>query len=75
VLSRLQFAFLCRKSIRKKWSKNTTKASITRRSPLTARPSMPTEEEKHMNDEIDALICLTLLMRDMISLTTVDCFF
>jgi hypothetical protein len=36
---------------------------------------MPTEEEKHMNDEIDALICLTLLMRDMISLTTVDCFF
>jgi hypothetical protein len=31
-----------------------------RRSPLTTRASMIVEAEKHMDDEIDALFCLTL---------------
>jgi hypothetical protein len=55
VLSYLQFASLCRKSIRKKWSNNMVKTSTTRRSPFMVEPSMPTEVEKHMNGEIDAL--------------------
>jgi hypothetical protein len=75
VLSCLQFASLCRKSIRKKWSKNMVKTSTTRRSPLMARPSMPAEAEKHMDDEIDTLFYLIWWMRDTIHLTTVDCFF
>jgi hypothetical protein len=75
VLSRLQFAFSCRKSIRKKWSKNTTKTSTTRRSSLMVGSSMTVEAEKHMDGEIDALFSLTLLMRDTVFLTTVDYFF
>jgi hypothetical protein len=74
VLSRLQFASLCTKSIRKKWSKNTVKASTMRRSPLTVGPSMIAEAEKHMDGEINTLFCLTLWMRDTIPLTIVDCF-
>jgi hypothetical protein len=31
------------------------KASTTMRGPLTIRPSMTAEAEKHMDDEIDAL--------------------
>jgi hypothetical protein len=46
-----------------------------RRSPLTIEPSMTAEAEKHMDGEIDALFSLTLWMRDMIPLTTVDFFF
>jgi hypothetical protein len=42
---------------------------------LTAGPSMTMEVEKHMDGEIDALFCLTLRMKDMVALTTVDCFF
>jgi hypothetical protein len=75
VLSRLQFASLCRKSIRKKWSKNMVNASTTRRSPLTIGLSMTTEGEKHIDGEIDALFYLTLWMQDMTPLTIVDCFF
>jgi hypothetical protein len=55
MLSHLQFASLCRKSIRKKWSKNTMNASTMRRSPLIVEPSMTAEAEKHMDSEIDAL--------------------
>jgi hypothetical protein len=58
VLSHLKFT--CRKSIRKKWLNNTVKASTGRTSPLTVGPSMPTEAEKHMDGEIDAVFCLTL---------------
>jgi hypothetical protein len=75
VLSHLQFTFSCRKSIRKKWSKNTAKTSTMRRSPLTVGLSMIAEAEKHMDGEIDALFSLTLLMRDMVPLTTIDYFF
>jgi hypothetical protein len=60
VLSRLQFASPCRKSIRKKWSKNTAKASTTRRSPFMVGPSMTAEAEKHMDGEIDVMFSLTL---------------
>jgi hypothetical protein len=60
VLSHLQFASLSRKCIRKKWSKNMANASTTRRSLLTVELSMTVEAEKHMDDEIDALFCLTL---------------
>jgi hypothetical protein len=60
VLSRLQFASPCMKNIRNKWSKNMTKTSTTRRSPLMAGPSMAAEAEKHMDGEIDALFSLTL---------------
>jgi hypothetical protein len=60
VLSFLQFASLCTKSIRKKWSKTTVKASPTSRSPLMAGLSMTAEAEKHMDGEIDALFSLTL---------------
>jgi hypothetical protein len=35
--------------------KNTVKTSTMRRSPLTARPPMTAEAEKHMDGEIDAL--------------------
>jgi hypothetical protein len=35
--------------------KNTVKASTTRRSPLTAEPSMTAEAEKHMDGEIDEI--------------------
>jgi hypothetical protein len=63
------------KSIRNKWSKNMVKTSTTRRSPLTVGSSMTAEAEKHMDGEIDALFSLTLLMRDTISLTTIDYFF
>jgi hypothetical protein len=35
---------------------------------------MTAEAEKDMDGEIDALFCLTLLMRDMVPLTTIDCF-
>jgi hypothetical protein len=66
---------LAGKSIRKKWSKNMPKASTMKRSPLTVGSSMTVEVEKHMDSEIDALFSLTLLMRDMIPLTTVDYFF
>jgi hypothetical protein len=55
MLSRLQLASLCSKSIRKKWSKNTVKASTTRRSSLMVGPSMTPEAEKHMDGEIDAI--------------------
>jgi hypothetical protein len=55
--------------------KNMAKTSTTRRSPLTVRSSMTAEAEKHMDGEIDALFCLTLLMRDTIPLTTIDYFF
>jgi hypothetical protein len=51
------------------------KASTTRRSPLTVGSSMTAEAEKHMYGEINALFSLTLLMRDTISLTTIDYFF
>jgi hypothetical protein len=54
-----QFASPCRKSIRKKWSKNTANAS-TMRSPLTVGPFMTAEAEKQMDGEIDALFSLTL---------------
>jgi hypothetical protein len=40
--------------------KNTAEASTMRRSPLTVKPSMTAEVEKHMDSEIDALFCLTL---------------
>jgi hypothetical protein len=60
MLSRLQFVSLCRKSIKKKWSKNTANASTTRRSPLMIGLSMIAEAKKHMDGEIDALFCLTL---------------
>jgi hypothetical protein len=40
--------------------KNMVKGTTMRRSPLTARPSMPAKVEKHMDGEIDALFCLTL---------------
>jgi hypothetical protein len=40
--------------------KNMSKASTTKRSSLTDELSMTAEAEKHMNDEIDALFCLTL---------------
>jgi hypothetical protein len=60
VLSHLQFASLSRKCIQKKWSKNTEKASTTRRSSMIDELSMTAEAEKHMDDEIDALFCLTL---------------
>jgi hypothetical protein len=60
VLSHLQFASFCRKSIRKKWSNNMTNASSGRTSPLTAEPFMLAEAKKHMDDEIDAVFCLTL---------------
>jgi hypothetical protein len=46
-----------------------------KRSPLTVGSSMTVEAEKHMYSEIDALFSLTLLMRDMVPLTTVDYFF
>jgi hypothetical protein len=36
---------------------------------------MPAEAEKHMASEIDALFSLTLLIRDTVTLTTIDCFF
>jgi hypothetical protein len=49
VFSRLQFASLCRKNIRKKWSKNMTNASTTRRISLTAVPSMTAEVENQMD--------------------------
>jgi hypothetical protein len=75
VLSRLQFASPCRKSIRKKWWKNMTNASNTRRSPLTVGSSMTVEAKKHTDGEIDALFSLTLWMRDMVPLTIVDCLF
>jgi hypothetical protein len=42
------------------WSKDMVKTSTMRRSPLTARPSMIAEAEKHMDGEIDALFPLTL---------------
>jgi hypothetical protein len=60
VLSYLQFASSYRKSIRKKWCKNTVKTSTMRRSPLTAKQSMIAETEKHMDIEIGALFSLTL---------------
>jgi hypothetical protein len=60
VLSRLQFSSLCRNSIRKKWSKNMSKGSTTRRIPLTTELSMTVEVEKNMDGEIDALFFLTL---------------
>jgi hypothetical protein len=40
--------------------KNVAKASTTRRSALTTRPSMTMEAEKHIDSEIDALFCSTL---------------
>jgi hypothetical protein len=40
--------------------KNTVKASTTRRSLLTAMPSMTGEVEKHTDGEIDALFSITL---------------
>jgi hypothetical protein len=55
--------------------KNMVKASTTRRRPLTTGPSMTAEAEKHMDGEIDALFHLTLLMQDIVPLTTVDYFF
>jgi hypothetical protein len=42
---------------------------------LTVGLSMIAEAEKHMDGEIDALFSLTLLMRDMVPLTTIDYFF
>jgi hypothetical protein len=42
---------------------------------LTVGSSMIVEVEKHMDGEIDAFFSLILLMRDMVPLTTVDCFF
>jgi hypothetical protein len=75
MLSYLQFASPCRKSIRKKWSKNMMKTSTARRSPLMAGSSMAAEAEKHTDDEINVLFSLTLLMQDMVPLTVVDCFF
>jgi hypothetical protein len=75
VLSPLQFASPCRKSIRKKWWKHTAKASTTRRSPLTAGPSMTAEVEKHMDSEINALFSLTLWMRDTNLLLLLIAFF
>jgi hypothetical protein len=42
---------------------------------LTIGSSMTAEAEKHMDGEIDALFSLTLLMRDMVPLTTIDYFF
>jgi hypothetical protein len=47
---------LCRKSIRTKWSNGTMKASTGRTSPLTARPSMPAEVEKHMDGEMRCFV-------------------
>jgi hypothetical protein len=55
--------------------KNTAKASTTRRSLLTAMPSMTGEVEKHTDGEIDALFSITLWMQDMVPLTIVDCLF
>jgi hypothetical protein len=75
MLSRLQFASPCKKSIRKKWSKNTTKTSTTRRSQFMVGSSMTAEAKKYMDGEIDALFYLTLWMWDTIPLTNVDCFF
>jgi hypothetical protein len=40
--------------------KNTVKTSTTRRNPLTVRPSMIAEVDKHMEGEINALFYLTL---------------
>jgi hypothetical protein len=40
--------------------KNMTKASNTRRSPLTVGSSMTVEAKKHTDGEIDALFSLTL---------------
>jgi hypothetical protein len=51
---------LQKKCIRNKWSKNMAKALTTRKSPLMAGPSMTVEAEKHIDDEIDTLFCLTL---------------
>jgi hypothetical protein len=42
---------------------------------LTIGSSMTVEVDKHMDGEIDALFSLTLLMRDTVPLTTIDCFF
>jgi hypothetical protein len=75
VLSHLQFASPCRKSIRNKWWKNMAKASTMRRSSLKVGPSMTAEAEKHTDGEINALFSLTLWMWDMVSLTIVDCLF
>jgi hypothetical protein len=41
---------------------------------LTVGSSLTAEAEKHMDGENDAF-SLTLLMRDMVPLTIVDCFF
>jgi hypothetical protein len=60
VLSHLQFASPWRKSISKKWSKNTAKASTMRKRPLMVGPSMIAKAEKHMDNEIDALFYLAL---------------
>jgi hypothetical protein len=49
--------FSLQECIRKKWSKNTMKASTMRRSALTVVPSMTAEAEKHMGGEIDAFFC------------------
>jgi hypothetical protein len=75
VLSHLQFASPWRKSISKKWSKNTAKASTMRKRPLMVGPSMIAKAEKHMDSEIDALFYLALWMWDTIPLTTIDSFF
>jgi hypothetical protein len=36
---------------------------------------MPVEAQKHMNDEINTVFCLTLGMQDTVPLTIVHCFF
>jgi hypothetical protein len=69
MLSRLQFSSPCRKSIRKKWSKNVVKTSTTRGSPLTAGPSLTVEAEKDMDGEIDALFSEILSMLDIVILS------
>jgi hypothetical protein len=73
VLSCLQFASLCRKSIRTKWSNSTVKASVGKMSPLTIGASLPAEVEKHMDGEMQCFIYLRECK--IWYLTTVDCFF
>jgi hypothetical protein len=63
LLSHLQFASLCRKSIRIKRSRSMVKALTRRTSPSIARLSMPPKVKKHKNSEMQSFF--TFWMRDM----------